>query len=347
MHAGFQRVVDQTAVGLERLAQRVGGAVHVLGVAAGHGLLQQHGAGFHGLLGGGALLRVDLGLGGLLRLGHRLAAGGAQFVGPDGHGRQRRGGVLRGGAGLRQRGGEGVPHRGELGLRGFQLRRVAHVHAGPVRIGLQGGGLGAPVGHVGFEAGVLGLGVGPGLGGEQLDALGQQHGGLALHQQALLRVFDRLDALGQAGAQRGQRLARQWRAGAGGIALPGQGVGDIQARSLQQRVALLGPLVRHGVLLAGALDLVELLAQRLGRALVLGGEFLEHLLHLLLRGLAGEPVAQALGALARGGGREHAARERIERVRGGRRRRGGSVGGRVVLGVAGEGKHGGKLNCVR
>ena len=342
MHARLQRVVDQAAVGLERGAQRVGGAVHVLGVAGGDGLLQQHHAGFDGLLRGGALLGVDLGLGRLVGRrggGGGFATGGADLVGPHGHGRQRRGSVGGGGHGLRQRGAEGVPHGRELALRGFELRRVAHVHAQPLRVGQQQAGLGAPLLDIGLQARLLRLRVLPGLGGQQLDALRQQGGGLALHHHALLHVFHLLDAVDQLGAQAGQRLARQRRAGLGGIALPGQGVGDVQTRGLQQRQRLALPFGGHGLLALGAAQFVELFAQRPGGALVLGREFLEHLLHLLGRRLGGQPLAHALGALARGGGREHAAREGIERVRL-RRLGGGGLGlGLLVFVVAGEREH--------
>jgi hypothetical protein len=226
----------------------------------------------------------------------------AQLVGPQGHGRQRRGGILRGGHGLRQGEHEGVPHRVQLALRGLQLGRKAHVHAGPLAVGLQRGGLVLPVRHVGLQRVLLLLRLGPGLGGPQLDALRQQGRGLALHHHALLQVLDGLDALDQLRAQAGQRLARQRRAGLGGVALPGQGVGDVQARGLQQGLGLGLPFGGHGVLALGAAQLVEFFAQRLGGALVLGRQLLEHLLHLLGRGLGGQPVAHALGALARCGG---------------------------------------------
>ena len=350
VHARFERVVDQAAMGFERLAQRLGGAVRVLGVAGGDGLLQQHGAGFDRLLRGCALLGVDLRLGRLVgsgRSGGCFAARGADLVGPHGHGRQRRGGVLRGGHYLGQRGAKGIPHGGELALRGLELRRVAHVHAQPLRVGQQQAGVGAPLVNVGLQPGLLRLGVPPGLGGQQLDALRQQGGGFALHHHALLQILDFLDALDDLRAQAGQRLARQRRAGLGGVALPGQGVGDVQARRLQQRQRFRFPFGGHRLLALGAAQFVELFAQRLGGALVLGRKLLEHLLHLLRARVGGQPVAHALGALARRGGREHAARQRVERMGFGRLGRGGRLLGLRVLFVAGKGEHAVKVGSQR
>ena len=351
VHARLQRVVDQPAVRLERLAQRLGGAVHVLGVAGGHGLLQQHDTGFDRLVRGGALLGVDLGprrlVGGGRLAGRGLAARGAQRVGPHRHRRQRRAGIGRRRHRLRQGSAKGVPHRRQLGLRGFHLRRVAQVDAGPLRLGQQRRGLLVPLRHVGGQAGLLCLRLLPRLGRQQLDALRQQDGGLALHHHALLQVFHHLDAQGQLRAQAGQRLARQRRAGLGGVALPGQGVGDVQARRMQQGLGLGLPFGGHRLLALGAAQLVELFTQRAGSALVLGRQFLEHLLHLLGRRFAGQPVAHALGALARGGGREHAAGQRVQRM---------GLGGRTGLAVrlgwrvfrfAGKGEHAARCSSIK
>ena len=214
VYARFQFfVVYQTAMFFERLAQRGGGAVGVFAVAGLHGLLQQHHARFNGFCGGLALGGVNLGTrggffgGGFFACFGRQATGGADFIGPHRHGRQRGGGVLRGGAGLFQCGAEGVPHGGQLCLRGFNLRGVTQIHAGPVGVGLQGGDLFAPVVHISLQAGAHSIGVGPGLGGEQFNALMQQRSRFALHQRALLQIFQRLDAFVQLAAQAQQRLA--------------------------------------------------------------------------------------------------------------------------------------------
>ena len=57
----------------------------------------------------------------------------------------------------------------------------------------------------------------------------------------------------------------------------------LSLRQGQQRLGLLGPFGGDGLLAPGALDLVELLAQQLGGALVAPAQFAEHLLHLLGR----------------------------------------------------------------
>jgi hypothetical protein len=112
--------------------------------------------------------------------------------------------------------------------------------------------------------------------------------------------------------QPGQRFARQRRAGLGGVALPGQGIGDVELGLAQQRLGLLRPFGGHGFLALGALELVELFAQQARRALVATAQLLEDFLHLLGRGVAREPVADARGALARGRRGEGAAGERVE-----------------------------------
>ncbi len=136
----------------------------------------------------------------------------------------------------------------------------------------QGIGLGLPLGHVRAQGVRRGLCVAPGLGGQHLDALGQQHRRLALHLHPVLQVLDALDAIGQLRLQPGQRLAAQGRAGLGGIALPGHGIGDVQARLGQHGLGLLRPLGSDRFLAAGALDLVQPLAQHPGRALVAGAQ---------------------------------------------------------------------------
>jgi hypothetical protein len=241
-----------------------------------------------------------------------LAARGAQFVGPDGHRRQRRGGIGRGGDGLRQRAVEGVRHHEQLCLRGFELRRELGVEAGPVGVGDDVGGLLLPVRHVGAQRFLGDLCILPALGRQHLEALRQQHGGLAVDLGAVLQVLDALDALGQPCLEAGQRLARQRRASLGGIALPGERVGDVELGLAQQALGLLRPFGGDGLLPLGALELVEFLAQQAGGALVAAAQFLEDFLHLLGCRIAREPVADARGTFARSRRGEGAAGQRIE-----------------------------------
>ncbi len=107
MHALLQLVVDVLAMHLQHGAQGSGGARAGLTVAFGGFLLQLRQGFGHGLHGFLAHLRIDgLGLGGRAGLGlgghcggfGRQAARHAQLVGPHGHGRQRRVGILSGAA---------------------------------------------------------------------------------------------------------------------------------------------------------------------------------------------------------------------------------------------------------
>ncbi len=168
-------------------------------------------------------------LGGLLSRRHHIhAASGPQFVGPHGHGGQRRLRIGIGGNGLSQRGLERIPHQLQLAARGLQHGRELGLHTRPLRIVLQRAGLQQPVSHIGAQGVGAVLGIAPGLGRQHLDALRDQHRGFALHLHPVLQVFDGLDPLGQCLLQRGQRFARQRRPGPGGIALPGQGIRQVQ-----------------------------------------------------------------------------------------------------------------------
>ncbi|VTY39405.1 Uncharacterised protein [Xylophilus ampelinus] len=316
MHACLELVADQAAVFLEHRAQRGGSTLACLAVALGGFLLELGQRRLHGLLGRGTGRRVDLGRSGLGRCRrHRFErhpARGADLVGPDRHWRQRRGGVRGRGHGLRQRAVEGVRHHLQLRLRGVELRGEAGVEAAPVGVLRDLLRLGQPVLHVAAQALLGRLRVLPALGRQHLEALREQHRRLAVDLRAVLQVLDPLDPLGQLRLEAGQRLARERGAGLGGVALPGHGVGDVQARLLEQRARLVGPLGGDRLLALGALDLVEPLAQRTGGALVAPAELLEDLLHQLRRRIGGEPVADALRSLARGGRGEGAARELVE-----------------------------------
>jgi len=78
-----------------------------------------------------------------------------------------------------------------------------------------------------------------------------------MHLCTVLQVFDALDALRQLELQAGQRLARQRSPGLGGIALPGERVGDVELGLGEQRLRLLGPFGGDRLLALGALELVE------------------------------------------------------------------------------------------
>ena len=80
--------------------------------------------------------------------------------------------------------------------------------------------------------------------------------------------------------------------GLGGVALPGQGVGNVQARGTQQLFGLARPLRHQLVLLAQALLLVQALLDGLGRAFVARRHFAVDLLQLLERGLVTEESDQ-------------------------------------------------------
>jgi hypothetical protein len=156
------------------------------------------------------------------------------------------------------------------------------------------------------------MGILPALGGEQFDALRQQHGGLALDHGLVLQIFHNFDALGQRRLQRSQRLARQRCARLGGIALPGHGVRNVQARRIEQDLAAGGPVGRQRVLRLGTTQFIKLFTQGTGSALVFDAEFLEDLLHQVLRRRGGQPFTDARGPVTRGGSREGAAGQCVE-----------------------------------
>ena len=169
--------------------------------------------------------------------------------------------------------------------------------------------------HVQGQRLLGGLGIGPGFGGQHFDALRQQHRCLALHLHPVLQIFDGAHALDQLGFQAGQRLFAEWRAGFGGIALPGQGIGQVELAQGQQSLGLVGPFKCNGGLRFAALDVVELFTQQFGSALVLAAEFLEHLLQLVGARTGRQPFANAGHALTRGLLGKRTQRHGIERMR--------------------------------
>ena len=309
----LQRVIDQTTMLLQGVAHRGRSADAGLAVAQRDLVLQFQQRITHDLCGLGTHFGVNGGLG---RFGHglgRQATRLAQFVGPDRHRRQRCCSVGSSGYGLADGGGKCVPDHQKLCLGRVELGREFGVYARPQGIPDQVGGLCLPVLDVTAQHVEGGAGIAPGLGGQHFDALRQQHCRFALYLDAVLQIFNALDALAQALLEQGQRFAAQRSAGLGRVALPGQGVSNVQARQVQQRIGARGPFHGQRFLALGALDLVELFAQRLGRAFVTRLQFLEHLLHLLLAGLGGKPVADARGALTRGRCGESAMGQFVER----------------------------------
>ena len=226
-----------------------------------------------------------------------------------------------------------------------QLVAVAHIHVLPVRILLQLQGLCMPVLDIGLQAGLHGFGIAPAFGGQQFDALRQQGSRFALHLGAGVQIFDALNALGQLVFKRQQRFAAQGRARFGRIALPGHGVGNVEAAGLQQGLGAGGPFGRECLLPLAAFDVIELFAQRLGSTFVAQAQLLVHLLHGSRVWLCGQPGTHFGRTLTRSGCAEDAACAGIQRVFG----RSGGVGvcasgrwifwpvGGIVMGVAEEG----------
>ena len=341
MRLVLELVINQPALLLEGLAQRCSSTGTGFAVPLGNFLLQLCQRLLHPVHGLGADFGVDLGF---LRFTQRLCrstAKGAQFIGPDRHCGQGSGSVRSGGNGLRQCLPKRLPNHQELPARGLQERRETGLDTGPVAIRQKCAGLHLPMVDINLQGLRGGLRIAPRLGRENLDALCQQHCGLALHLHPVLQVFNALDPLAELALKGQQGLAAQGRAGFGGIALPGHGVSDVEFGAGQPGLSPVGPLLGNRFLCATAFDLVELFTQQLGRPFVFGAEFLEDRLHVLRPRVAGQPVANAPGALARGGGREGATSQPVEVVRLGLGPAacGHSVGLRS-LGFSGKRKHG-------
>ncbi|MNN83157.1 hypothetical protein D3C81_2001720 [compost metagenome] len=117
----------------------------------------------------------------------------------------------------------------------------------------------------------------------------------------MLQVFNGLDAFGQLGLERRQRLLGQGCPRLGGISLPGQCISNVQFGCGQQLACLVGPFGRNGLLALGTAQLFNALADGLGGTLVAGRQFLEDLLQLLGARVGGQPFAHFGRALARCG----------------------------------------------
>ena len=152
----------------------------------------------------------------------------------------------------------------------------------------------------------------PAFGRQQLDALGQQDRRLALDHGLILQVLHHFYPFGQRRLQRGQRLARQRCAGLGRIALPGHGIGNVEAGGIEQNLSPSGPVGGQRILGLGAAQFVELLAQWSGSALVFDAELLEHFLHQLLGWRTRQPLAHARSPVPGGGRGEGTAGKGVE-----------------------------------
>ena len=299
MGLAFELVADDAAKLLERVAQCVGSPGAGLAMAFGYFKLQpgQH------FLHGGLCLRLDLRINlwflWFWRCLNRHATPGSQFIGPERHGRQRCVGVVTCRNRLGQCRLECIPNHQQLGTRCLQQRRKLGVDAGPVGVGLQRNSLILPMTHVDTQRVPNGLRIAPGLHGQHFDALRQQNRRLALNLHPVLQVFNHLDAVRQLRLERGQRLFGQRRTGFGSIALPGQGVGNVQLGHGQQCLGFGGPFSGNCILTFGALDLIELFAQQLGSAFVAAAEFLENFCDFFHGRGTGKPFAYAGRALAR------------------------------------------------
>mgnify|MGYP007128599235 CR=1 FL=1 len=159
------------------------------------------------------------------------------------------------------------------------------------------------------------LGIAPGLGRKYLNALCQQHRGLALHLHAVLQVFDDFDTVSNLHLQQRQRLPRQRRTGLRCIALPCQGIGNVELGGRQQSLGFVCPFSRDGLLALGTADFVQSLADRTGSTLVTTTQLFEHFLQLLRRRLCGQPLADTRRPLSGRGCRERATGQCIQWMR--------------------------------
>ena len=213
-------------------------------------------------------------LGGLDRFsGHgrvlrQFATQTADLIGPHGHGGQGGCAVVLGHSRHSSGCRETVPNRLKLLACSVQLGWVFHVHAGPDVVERQGLGLVLPLRHIGQQAGLSAQRLGQGLGRQNLDALGQQHGCFALNHDLVLQVFHALDHFGQTLLETSQGFTRQRCPGFGRITLPGQRIGHVQARCVQQLFGFLNPLRGQSFLSVQALELVELFFEQFGHTFV-------------------------------------------------------------------------------
>ena len=288
-----------------------GSASTGLAVALGELLLEHDQHGLDRRLRLGTLGRVNARFG-RSRSDRGAGAGGTQLIGPGRDCRQIEGRVTRRPDGMRQCRIKRLPDRRELLAAGLQHGWKAGIHARPVGVAGEGQAIGLQALQIGGQGVALALGLLPGLGGQHFDALSHHHAGLSLNLGAVLQVLDALDAFGQLVFQGGQGLTGQWRTGLGGVTLPGHGVSQVDPGGIAQGFAFVGPFESQGILGFCTAQFFELFAQRLGGTLVTGTHLTEHLLHGLDRGIGGQPLTQAGGTLAGGGGGKGATSQRVK-----------------------------------
>ena len=231
---------------------------------------------------------------------------GTQFIRPNRNGRQRRGSIFGSGDGLGDGGAKCFPNHQQLGFRAIQLRGEFTVHAVPIAIGGELHGLGLPLFDINAQGIEGGLRVFPRFRRKHFDALCQQHGGFALHLDAALQIFNHAHTLNELGFQTRQGFAAQRRTGFGGIALPREGIGDVEFAHIEQGLCFRSPFGGDGFLCLLATRFINTLAHGFGSAFVLFIEFLVHLGKLFRAGVALEPFAHTRSTLTRSRSRKSA-----------------------------------------
>ena len=262
-----------------------------------------------------ALGRVDFGFGwlvGFVRLfgtGHSCAGHGAcggvhhfaaltaNLVGPDRHRGQSRAGVAQGLIGQGQGSRKTIPNRLHLFARSIQLVGVFEVNTRPNGADSERLGLGLPLRDIVLQTGVAMLGLSDRFGRQHLNALGQQDRRFALHHDLVLQILNALDHVDQLDLQAGQRLAREGSARLGGVALPSQCIGHVQAWSRQNQLGFLRPIAGQCLLPVAALDLIDLFFELFGHPFVLGGQLAVDLMQCGFTGPGLEPFAQTGAAI--------------------------------------------------
>ena len=101
------------------------------------------------------------------------------------------------------------------------------------------------MGHIRFQSRHAVQGVLPGLGRQHLDALGNQDRRFSFHLNAVLQIFNGLDAVDQGLTAVCQRLSRQSRTRFGGIALPSLGLLNVKRCLGQQLFCFVSPNLLH------------------------------------------------------------------------------------------------------
>ena len=169
-----------------------------------------------------------------------------------------------------------------------------------------------PVRHIGMQSGSSGLRFLPGLGRQNLDALGQQNRRFALDLGVVLQVLNGPHPLRELDLERCQRLFAERSAGLGRITLPGHGVSHMDLSRIQQGLRAQRPLGHQLLLAFGAAGLVQPFFDPAGRPLVLHAQFLEYGLLQLSVWVARQPLLHPGRAFAGGRRAEGPTRDAIE-----------------------------------